>query len=754
MLSKELEFTLNQAFKEARAKRHEYMTVEHLLLCLIDNPAAAKVLRACAADNDKLRGDVSTFIEETTPLIAENDERETQPTLGFQRVLQRAVFHVQSAGKKEVTGANVLVALFSEQDSQAVYLLNQQDVSRLDVVNYISHGISKVPGEDQDDEVHAEPDEPRGDDKEAPSALENFATNLNEMARQGRIDPLIGRAGEVERTAQILCRRRKNNPLLVGEAGVGKTAIAEGLAKKIVDGEVPEILNDAVIYALDLGSLVAGTKYRGDFEKRLKAVLAELKRKPHAILFIDEIHTIIGAGAASGGVMDASNLIKPVLASGDLRCIGSTTYQEYRGIFEKDRALARRFQKIDVNEPSVEETIEILKGLKSRFEEHHQVSYTAPALRAAAELSAKYINDRHLPDKAIDVIDEAGANVQLRPAAKRKKRIDVTDVETIVAKIARIPTRKVSSSDTESLRHLDRDLKMVVYGQEEAIDALTSAIRMNRSGLGTEDKPIGSFLFTGPTGVGKTEVTRQLARIMGLELIRFDMSEYMERHTVSRLIGAPPGYVGFDQGGLLTEEITKHPHSVLLLDEIEKAHPDVFNLLLQVMDHGSLTDNNGRKADFRNVVLVMTTNAGAEETSRRSIGFTEQDHATDGMEALKKYFTPEFRNRLDATVQFGALDAKTIGSVVDKFLFELEAQLAEKKVALLVEPEARAWLAEKGYDPKMGARPMARVIKDHIKKPLANELLFGELSGGGTVVVRLGEDDELTFSFETEKTAA
>ena len=754
MLSKELEFTLNQAFKEARAKRHEYMTVEHLLLCLIDNPTAAKVLRACAADNDKLRGDVTTFIEETTPLIAESDERETQPTLGFQRVLQRAVFHVQSAGKKEVTGANVLVALFSEQDSQAVYLLNQQDVSRLDVVNYISHGISKVPGEDQDDEAHGELDEARSEEKESPSALENFATNLNEMARQGRIDPLIGRSGEVERTAQILCRRRKNNPLLVGEAGVGKTAIAEGLAKKIVDGAVPEILNDAVIYALDLGSLVAGTKYRGDFEKRLKAVLAELKRKPHAMLFIDEIHTIIGAGAASGGVMDASNLIKPVLASGELRCIGSTTYQEFRGIFEKDRALARRFQKIDVNEPSVEETIEILKGLKTRFEEHHQVSYTNPALRAAAELSAKYINDRHLPDKAIDVIDEAGANVQLRPAAKRKKRIDVTDVEAIVAKIARIPTKKVSSSDTESLRHLDRDLKMVVYGQGAAIDALTSAIRMNRSGLGTEDKPIGSFLFTGPTGVGKTEVTRQLARIMGLELIRFDMSEYMERHTVSRLIGAPPGYVGFDQGGLLTEEVTKHPHSVLLLDEIEKAHPDVFNLLLQVMDHGSLTDNNGRKADFRNVVLVMTTNAGAEETSRRSIGFTEQDHSTDALEALKKYFTPEFRNRLDATVQFGALDTKTIGSVVDKFLFELEAQLADKKVALVVEPDARAWLAEKGYDPKMGARPMARVVKDHIKKPLANELLFGELSGGGTVVVGLGEDDELTFSFETDKAPA
>jgi ATP-dependent Clp protease ATP-binding subunit ClpA len=755
MLSKELEFTLNHAFKEAREKRHEYMTVEHLLLCLLDNPTAAKVLRACGADSDKLRRDIGTFIDETTPLIAQGDARETQPTLGFQRVLQRAVFHVQSAGKKEVTGANVLVALFSEQDSQAVYLLNQQDVSRLDVVNYISHGISKVPGEEQDDEAQGgEAEEPRGEEKESSSALDNFASNLNDLARQGRIDPLIGRAGEVERTAQILCRRRKNNPLLVGEAGVGKTAIAEGLAKKIVDGEVPEVLADAVIYALDLGSLVAGTKYRGDFEKRLKAVLAELRRRPHAILFIDEIHTIIGAGAASGGVMDASNLIKPVLASGELRCIGSTTYQEFRGIFEKDRALTRRFQKIDVHEPSVEETIEILKGLKKRFEEHHQVSYTNPALRAAAELSAKYINDRHLPDKAIDVIDEAGANVQLKPAAKRKKRIDVGDVEAIVAKIARIPPKKVSMSDTESLRNLDRDLKMVVYGQDEAIDALTSAIRMNRSGLGNEEKPIGSFLFTGPTGVGKTEVTRQLARILSMELIRFDMSEYMERHTVSRLIGAPPGYVGFDQGGLLTEEITKHPHAVLLLDEIEKAHPDVFNLLLQVMDHGTLTDNNGRKADFRNVVLVMTTNAGAEETSRRSIGFTEQDHSTDGLEALKKYFTPEFRNRLDAVVQFGALDQTTIASVVDKFIFELEQQLADKKVALMVEPDAKAWIAEKGYDPKMGARPMARVIQNHIKKPLASELLFGELADGGTVTVKLGENDELTFSFDTEKAAA
>ncbi|WP_296810986.1 ATP-dependent Clp protease ATP-binding subunit ClpA [Thiocapsa sp.] len=749
MLSKELEFTLNRAFKEARAKHHEYMTVEHMLLSLLDNPTAAKVLKACGTDADKLRREITAFIDETTPLIPDSEDRDTQPTLGFQRVLQRAVFHVQSAGKKEVTGANVLVALFSEQDSQAVYLLNQQDVTRLDVVNYISHGISKVPGESQDDEISGDVDEPRGEEKEGSSPLETFATNLNEMARQGRIDPLIGRAAEVERTVQILCRRRKNNPLFVGEAGVGKTAIAEGLAKKIVDGQVPEILGDAVIYSLDLGGLVAGTKYRGDFEKRLKAVLAQLKRQRHAILFIDEIHTIIGAGSASGGVMDASNLIKPVLASGDLRCIGSTTYQEYRGIFEKDRALARRFQKIDVEEPSVEETFEILKGLKSRFEEHHQVTYTNPALRAAAELSNRYINDRHLPDKAIDVIDEAGAHVQLKSPAKRKKRIDVGDVEAIVAKMARIPSKKVSASDTESLKNLDRDLKMVVYGQDAAIDALTSSIRMNRSGLGTEEKPIGSFLFTGPTGVGKTEVTRQLARILGMELLRFDMSEYMERHTVSRLIGAPPGYVGFDQGGLLTEEVNKHPHAVLLLDEIEKAHPDVFNLLLQVMDHGTLTDNNGRKADFRNVVLVMTTNAGAEETARRSIGFTEQDHSTDGIEALKRYFTPEFRNRLDAVVQFGSLSEETIRSVVDKFVFELEQQLEEKKVSLTIDADARAWLAEKGYDPKMGARPMARVIQNHIKKPLANELLFGDLITGGNVRIHV-QGDTLAFDINGE----
>jgi ATP-dependent Clp protease ATP-binding subunit ClpA len=750
MLSKELEFSLNQAFKEARAKRHEYMTVEHLLLSLLDNPTAARVLRACGADAARLRKEIGTFIDETTPLIQGDAHRETQPTLGFQRVLQRAVFHVQSAGKKEVSGANVLVALFSEQDSQAVYLLNAQDITRLDVVNFISHGISKVPGENPEDELHGEGEEGREGEKESASPLESFATNLNVMAQRGRIDPLIGRAPEIERTLQILCRRRKNNPLFVGEAGVGKTAIAEGLAKKIVDKEVPEVLADAVIYSLDLGGLVAGTKYRGDFEKRLKAVLAQLRRQPHAILFIDEIHTIIGAGSASGGVMDASNLIKPFLASGELRCIGSTTYQEYRGIFEKDRALARRFQKIDVNEPSVEETVEILRGLKSRFEEHHQVTYTQPALRAAAELSAKYINDRHLPDKAIDVIDEAGANVQLRPADKRKKRIDVADVESIVAKIARIPPKRVSTSDTEALRSLDRDLKMVVYGQDEAIDALTSAIRMNRSGLGHEEKPIGSFLFTGPTGVGKTEVTRQLARILGMELIRFDMSEYMERHTVSRLIGAPPGYVGFDQGGLLTEEINKHPHAVLLLDEIEKAHPDVFNLLLQVMDHGTLTDNNGRKADFRNVVLVMTTNAGAAETSRRSIGFTEQDHATDGIEALKRFFTPEFRNRLDAVVQFGSLTPQTIASVVDKFIFELEQQLIDKRVALIVDQEARAWIAEKGYDPAMGARPMARVIQNHIKKPLANEVLFGELASGGTVRVYV-KDDDLAFEFSDGK---
>ncbi len=749
MLSKELELTLNQAFKTARSKRHEFMTIEHLLLALLDNPAAAEVLRACGADTDKLRRDIGTFIEETTPRIADGEERETQPTLGFQRVLQRAVFHVQSSGKKEVTGANVLVALFSEQESQAVYFLDQQDISRLDVVNYISHGISKVPmdGEGPGSGGGSSPAELSNEEGQAATPLETYATNLNDQARAGKIDPLIGRMNELERTVQILCRRRKNNPLLVGEAGVGKTAIAEGLAKKIVDHEVPEILENAVIYALDLGGLVAGTKYRGDFEKRLKAVLAQLKKQPEAILFIDEIHTVIGAGAASGGVMDASNLIKPVLASGDLRCIGSTTYQEFRGIFEKDRALARRFQKIDVNEPSVEETVEILKGLKSRFEEHHGVKYSAKALRVAAELSDKYINDRHLPDKAIDEIDEAGAAVQLMPVSKRKKTIGVAEIENIVAKIARIPPRRVSVSDTEALKNLSRDLKMVVFGQDPAIEALAAAIRMNRAGLGNEQKPVGSFLFAGPTGVGKTEVTRQLARILNLELIRFDMSEYMERHTVSRLIGAPPGYVGFDQGGLLTEEINRHPHSVLLLDEIEKAHPDVFNLLLQVMDHGTLTDNNGRKADFRNVILVMTTNAGAMEMGRPSIGFTSQDHSTDGMEAIKKMFTPEFRNRLDATIQFQGLTADTIAYVVDKFLFELEGQLAEKNVTISISPEARLWLAERGYDPKMGARPMARLIQEKIKKPLAEALLFGELAEGGDVRVTV-EGGELDFALE------
>ncbi|HHO67731.1 MAG TPA: ATP-dependent Clp protease ATP-binding subunit ClpA [Gammaproteobacteria bacterium] len=748
MLSKELEFTLNLAFKEAREKRHEFMTVEHLLLALLDNPTAAEVLKACGADLDQLRKELGSFLEETTPLLAPNDNRETQPTLGFQRVLQRAVFHVQSSGKKEVTGANVLVAIFSEQESQATYFLNKQDVTRLDVVNYISHGVSKVAGE-QNESENAEAED---NVAEAPAKkpLENFATNLNEMAMKGKIDPLIGRRAEIERTIQILCRRRKNNPLYVGEAGVGKTAIAEGLAKLIVDGEVPEVLLHSTIYALDLGALVAGTKYRGDFEKRLKSVLSQLRREPGAILFIDEIHTIIGAGAASGGVMDASNLIKPMLASGELKCIGSTTYQEYRGIFEKDRALARRFQKIDVVEPTVDEAFSILKGLKSRFEEHHEVKYSAKALRAAVELSSRYINDRFLPDKAIDVIDEAGANQRLLPPSRRKKTIGVADIESIVSKIARIPPKTVSASDKDALRTLERDLKMVVYGQDQAIETLAAAIKMARSGLGDEQKPIGSFLFAGPTGVGKTEITRQLAMIMGIELIRFDMSEYMERHTVSRLIGAPPGYVGFDQGGLMTEAVTKNPHAVLLLDEIEKAHPDVFNLLLQVMDHGTLTDNNGRKADFRNVVIVMTTNAGANEMSRPSIGFTQQDHSSDGMEAIRRLFTPEFRNRLDAVIQFRPLDPAVITQVVDKFIYELEAQLQEKNVAMDVEDSAREWLAEHGFDAKMGARPMARIIQEHIKKPLAEELLFGRLAHGGHLIIR-AENGKLVHEIREEE---
>ncbi|MCK4744119.1 MAG: ATP-dependent Clp protease ATP-binding subunit ClpA [Sulfuriflexus sp.] len=732
MLSKELEFTLNAAYKETRDKRHEFMTVEHLLLALLDNPHAATVLRACGADIISLHTELNQFLDETTPLIPEHDERETQPTLGFQRVMQRAVFHVQSSGKQEVTGANVLVAIFSEPDSQAVYFLNKLNVMRLDIVNYMSHGISKIDDDSDEEEIGIGVDE-EAVEPPAKTPLESYTVNLNEQASSGKIDPLIGRSQEVQRAVQILCRRRKNNPLFVGEAGVGKTAIAEGLALMIVEEEVPEVLNESVIYSLDMGALLAGTKYRGDFEKRLKGILKQLKQQPKAILFIDEIHTIIGAGAASGGVMDASNLIKPMLASGELKCMGSTTYQEYRGIFEKDRALARRFQKIDVNEPTVDETVQILFGLKSRFEEFHDVRYTKQAMRSAAELSERYINDRHLPDKAIDVVDEAGAYQRLQPASKRKKTIGVGDIEKVVASIARIPPKKVSSSDKDMLKKLDQDLKMVIYGQDKAIDSLSTAIRMSRSGLGTENGPIGSFLFAGPTGVGKTEVTRQLARVMDVELIRFDMSEYMERHTVSRLIGAPPGYVGFDQGGLLTEAVTKNPHVVLLLDEIEKAHPDVFNLLLQVMDHGTLTDNNGRKADFRNVILVMTTNAGAEHMSRPSIGFTEQDHAKDNTEVINRTFTPEFRNRLDGIIWFDSLGRSTIEHVVNKFIFELEAQLQDKHVTIELDKAAQAWLAENGFDEKMGARPMSRLIQEKIKKPLAEELLFGKLVHGGHV---------------------
>lgn len=751
MLNRELEVTLNLAFKEARTKRHEFMTVEHLLLALLDNEAAATVLRACGASIDKLRHDLQEFIDSTTPLIPQHDEeRETQPTLGFQRVLQRAVFHVQSSGKREVTGANVLVAIFSEQESQAVFLLKQQNVARIDVVNYIAHGISKVPGQAAPSESDAElQDEEAAESSSSSQPLDAYASNLNEQARQGRIDPLVGREHEVERVTQILARRRKNNPLLVGEAGVGKTAIAEGLAKRIVDRQVPDLLADSVVYSLDMGALLAGTKYRGDFEKRFKALLNELRKRPHAILFIDEIHTIIGAGAASGGVMDASNLLKPLLSSGEIRCIGSTTFQEYRGIFEKDRALARRFQKVDVVEPSVEDTIGILQGLKSRFEQHHAIAYTDEALRAAAELASRYINDRHMPDKAIDVIDEAGAYQRLLPEGRRVKCIDVPQVEDIVAKIARIPPKHVSTSDKELLRNLERDLKLTVFGQEEAIDSLATAIKLSRAGLKSPDKPVGSFLFAGPTGVGKTEAARQLAKSLGVELIRFDMSEYMERHTVSRLIGAPPGYVGFDQGGLLTEAITKTPHCVLLLDEIEKAHPEVFNLLLQVMDHGTLTDNNGRKADFRNVILILTTNAGAETAARASIGFTQQDHTTDAMEVIKKSFTPEFRNRLDAIIQFGRLSHEVIKSIVDKFLIELQAQLEDKHVTLEVTEAARGWLAERGYDVQMGARPMARLIQDKIKRPLAEEILFGELSEHGGVVHIDVNGDELVFEYET-----
>ncbi|HSD68807.1 MAG TPA: ATP-dependent Clp protease ATP-binding subunit ClpA [Woeseiaceae bacterium] len=745
MLSSELEFCLNEAFQNARERRHEFMTVEHLLLALLDIPKVHEILKACNTNIGQLRRQLTDFIDEATPLVAPDEETEVQPTLGFQRVLQRAVFHVQSSGKKEVTGSNVLVAIFSEKQSQAVYFLGLQDVTRLDVVNYISHGMPQLPGDSGTDRQQV----PGEDEVESDtSALEKYASNLNQLAIAGKIDPLIGRDLEIERTIQILCRRRKNNPLYVGDAGVGKTALAEGLARLITEERVPDVLRDSTIYALDMGSLIAGTKYRGDFEKRLKAVIAEVRKQPGAILFIDEIHTVIGAGAASGGVMDASNLIKPVLANGEIRCIGSTTYAEYRGVFEKDHALARRFQKIDVPEPSVEETVEILRGLKSRFEEHHGIRYEPKALVAAAELAAKHINDRKLPDKAIDVIDEAGANLRLKPESEREEVVTVTMVENIVAKMARIPPKSVSSSDKDVLRNLERNLKLTIFGQDTAIAALSSAIKMSRSGLTDEEKPIGSFLFAGPTGVGKTEVTRQLALIMGVELIRFDMSEYMERHTVSRLIGAPPGYVGFDQGGLLTEAVLKHPHAVVLLDEIEKAHPEVFNLLLQVMDHGTLTDNNGREADFRNIVLVMTTNAGAQEMSRASIGFTHQDHSSDGMAIIKKSFSPEFRNRLDAIIQFSSLDERSIARVVDKLVVELEAKLGSSNVTLELTNEARAWIAARGYDPQMGARPMARIIQEQIKRPLAEELLFGSLAEGGHVCIDVGTDGNLVLKAE------
>jgi ATP-dependent Clp protease ATP-binding subunit ClpA len=719
------------------------MTVEHLLLAMLDIPKVAEILNATGADLARLKKDLAEFIDESTPRLASDEEQEVQPTLGFQRVLQRAVFHIQSSGKKEVKGENVLVAVFGEKQSHAVYLLGLHDIARLDVVNYISHGLSKsgdIPGESRGSGVSGE----EGDEEGSATPLDSFAVNLNQRAIDGKIDPLIGRAAEIERTVQILCRRRKNNPLYVGEAGVGKTAMAEGLAKMIVEGEVPEVLKDSTIYALDMGALLAGTKYRGDFEKRFKGIIAELRKDPGSILFIDEIHTVIGAGAASGGVLDASNLIKPVLGSGEMRCIGSTTYREYRGIFEKDHALARRFQKIDIIEPTTGETVDILKGLRSRFEEHHNVKYTDEALESAVELATRHISDRQLPDKAIDVIDEAGASIRLGAQSEEPTVIDVDKIEEIVAKIARIPPRSVTASDRDLLQHLDRDLKLVIFGQDKPIDVLASAIKMARSGLREPEKPVGAYLFAGPTGVGKTEVTRQLAHCLGIELIRFDMSEYMERHTVSRLIGAPPGYVGFDQGGLLTEAVTKTPHAVLLLDEIEKAHPEVFNLLLQVMDHGSLTDNNGRKADFRNVILIMTTNAGATEMDRSTIGFTQQDHSTDGLAAIKKIFTPEFRNRLDAIIQFDALDRDSVLRVVDKLVLELEVQLENHDVTLELEPAARSWIAERGYEPTMGARPMARVIQENIKRPLAEILLFGDLSDGGDVRIVL-KDDELVL---------
>ncbi|VWX63123.1 ATPase and specificity subunit of ClpA-ClpP ATP-dependent serine protease, chaperone activity [Burkholderiales bacterium 8X] len=754
MIAQELEVSLHMAFVEARQQRHEFITVEHLLLALLDNPSAAEVLRACSANVDDLRASLTNFIKDNTPQVAGTDDVDTQPTLGFQRVIQRAIMHVQSTGngKKEVTGANVLVAIFGEKDSHAVYYLHQQGVTRLDVVNFIAHGIKKSDppeaAKGSGEPSSAESDEGGSEKNEKSSPLEQFTQNLNQMAKDGKVDPLIGREYEVERVIQILCRRRKNNPLLVGEAGVGKTAIAEGLAWRITQGDVPEILAESHVYSLDMGALLAGTKYRGDFEQRLKGVLKSLKDKPNAILFIDEIHTLIGAGAASGGTLDASNLLKPALSSGQLKCIGATTFTEYRGIFEKDAALSRRFQKVDVVEPTVQETVDILKGLKSRFEEHHGVKYGVAALQAAAELSAKYINDRHLPDKAIDVIDEAGAAQRILPANKRKKTITKAEVEEIVAKIARIPPANVSNDDRGKLQTIERDLKSVVFGQDKALEVLASAVKMARSGLGREDKPIGSFLFSGPTGVGKTEAAKQLAYIMGIELIRFDMSEYMERHAVSRLIGAPPGYVGFDQGGLLTEAVTKKPHAVLLLDEIEKAHPDIFNVLLQVMDHGTLTDNNGRKADFRNVIIVMTTNAGAETMNKATIGFTNPRQAGDEMADIKRLFTPEFRNRLDAIVGFKALDEQIILRVVDKFLLQLETQLAEKKVDVTFSDTLRKHLAKKGFDPLMGARPMQRLIQDTIRRALADELLFGRLQDGGRLTVDLDDKDEVQLDIQ------
>ncbi len=747
MIAQELEVSLHMAFMDARQKRHELITVEHLLLAMIDNPTAAEVLRACGAKLEVLRSELNQYIEEHTPTVMGQDEVDTQPTLGFQRVIQRAMLHVQSSGKKEVTGANILVAIYGEKDSHAVFFLHQQGITRLDVVNYISHGVSKV-GET----AKPEGADPEADVEAAPSgALESYTVNLNAQVAAGKIDPLIGRASELERVVQTLCRRRKNNPLLVGEAGVGKTAIAEGLARRIVEKDIPDVLANAVVYSLDMGALLAGTKYRGDFEQRLKAVMKQLEEKPDSILFIDEIHTLIGAGSASGGTLDASNLLKPALSNGSLRCIGATTYQEYRGIFEKDHALSRRFQKIDVVEPSVAETVEILKGLKSRFESHHSVKYTASALSTAAELSAKYINDRHLPDKAIDVIDEAGAAQRILPKSRQKKVIGNKEIEDIIAKIARIPPKNISTDDRNALKTLERDLKAVVFGQDKAIETLSAAVKMARSGLGQNNKPIGSFLFSGPTGVGKTEVAKQLAYIMGIELIRFDMSEYMERHAVSRLIGAPPGYVGFEQGGLMTEAITKHPYCVLLLDEIEKAHPDIFNILLQVMDNGTLTDNNGRKADFRNVTIIMTTNAGAENLSKSSMGFMDSKQAGDEQADIKRLFSPEFRNRLDAIVSFSSLSTDIIIRVVDKFLIQLEDQLHEKKVEATFSDKLKAYLGKKGFDPLMGARPMARLIQDTIRKALADELLFGRLANGGSVHVDIDDNNEVKLAFESNK---